>query len=158
MLVFVEGGKPEDPDEVPGPRSEREPQRWEASTLAIGNRNLIYCAIMAVIYKTFVWVGKASWNGRAEDCRHLVCGDITILCCSNLRMFSRCHRNYCWCGGWISCHTSCCCWNSCFFRWKSRRRRSKKSNGKSCITDNTGSHEMYRGIRQLMVRAACVFI
>ena len=48
-----------------------------------------------------------------------------------------------------------------FFVWKSRRRRSKKSNGKSCITDNTdntGSHEMYRGIRQLMVRAACVFI
>ena len=45
-----------------------------------------------------------------------------------------------------------------FFVWKSRRRRSKKSNGKSCITDNTGSHEMYRRIRQLMVRAACVFI
>ena len=45
-----------------------------------------------------------------------------------------------------------------FFVWKSRRRRSKKSNGESCITDNTGSHEMYRGIRQLMVRAACVFI
>ena len=45
-----------------------------------------------------------------------------------------------------------------FFVWKSRRRHSKKSNGKSCITDNAGSHEMYRGIRQLMVRAACVFI
>ena len=45
-----------------------------------------------------------------------------------------------------------------FFVWKSRRRRSKKSNGKSCITDKTGSHEMYRRIRQLMVRAACVFI
>ena len=45
-----------------------------------------------------------------------------------------------------------------FFVWKSRRRRSKKSNGKSCITDNTRSHEMYRRIRQLVVRAACVFI
>ena len=27
-----------------------------------------------------------------------------------------------------------------FFVWKSRRRRSKKSNGKNCVSDNTGSY------------------
>ena len=64
------------------------------------------------------------WEKRRETVERRIadiCGDITILCCSNLRMFSRCHRNYCWCGGWISCRTSCCCWNSCFFRMEVKK-------------------------------------